>query len=279
MTTRTIVSDGAVDRDAHWSPDGTRLAFIRVTSAGQTVVISDVDGRVHAITDPFSETDPDSIAWSPDGRLVAVGGRHGAQPGVFLIDAASGVVRELRIPYGGLEVYWRPPDGTEVLFRIKDNRGGGLGIASVADGRFERIEHGPEDPYALRPLGWTPDGRAILYQADDTDAPRTVVLDVESGLRTELEVGFGHVSNDGQRVAGVDRYGRFCVSSIRGGECRVIDGAVHVSGTHGAGVRWSPDDRWIAMSTNPVWLVDPTNTVPPRAIANGGPGSWQRIAP
>lgn len=276
---RTIVAHMAIDRDAHWALDGTRLAFLREVGNRQSVVIADAHGRIIAVSQPFETVDSDSVTWSPDGREIAVGGAGNAGQGIYLIDAASGVAHHLRVPYLGFEMYWRPPDGRQLLFRLDDAQGGGLGIASVADESFVRLPTEPYDPSSLRPLGWTPDGRAALFQQDRANPEQTVVVDVRTGSQTTLDVAYGHVSNDGTRVAGVDDLGRFCVAPTSGGTCEVIRFPGLVDGTHGASVRWSPDDRWIAVSTSPVWLVDPTNALAPRAIVDGGPGSWQRTLP
>jgi hypothetical protein len=279
MATRTIVAHAAFHRDAHWSLDGTRLAFLRDIDSRMAVVIADADGRIVAVSEPFTDIDSDSVAWSPDGRQIAIGANRGGAHGIYLIDASTGAARKLRVPYFGFEMYWRPPDGKEILFRVDDAQGGGLGIASVAESTFVRVPTGSADPYALRPLGWTPDGRSLLFQQDGEGPMETVVVDVQTGAQTRLAASFGHVSNEGTRVAGVIGDGRLCVVPITGGPCDEIVGAVQVHGTHGASVRWSPDDRWIAISVSPVWLVDPTNAVPPREVVVGGPGSWQRIAP
>jgi Tol biopolymer transport system component len=275
---RTIVAHDAVDHDAHWSLDGTRLAFLRDVGGGLSLVIADTDGRVLAVSESFEYLDSDSVAWSPDGRQVAISANRGERQAIFLIDAATGAARELGVPHDGFEVYWRPPDGRQLLFRIGDEEGG-LGIASVMDETFVRIRTGNANPYSLRPLGWTPDGRGVLFQDDSVEHPRTVVVDVDTGVLTPLEAAFGHVSNDGRRVAGIDAMDRLCVTPITGGPCDVIRFGGSVQGAHGASVRWSPDDRWIAAATEPVWLVDPTNAVAPRVIVEGGPGSWQRTLP
>jgi hypothetical protein len=278
MATRTIVAHAAFHRDAHWSLDGTRLAFLRDIDSRMAVVIADADGRIVAVSEPFTVIDSDSVAWSPDGRQIAIGAARGDVHGIYLVDAATGSARQLRVPYSGYEVYWRPPDGKEILFRL-DDADSGLGIASVVDESVVLVPTGNADPFSLRPLGWTLDGRGVLFQEDGAEPEETVVVDVQTGAQTRLAASFGHVSNEGTRVAGVIRDGRLCVVPITGGPCDEIVGAVQVDGTHGASVRWSPDDRWIAISVSPVWLVDPTNVVPPRKVVVGGPGAWQRIAP
>jgi Periplasmic component of the Tol biopolymer transport system len=277
---RSIVAHPTLDRDPRWSPDGTRLAFIRQPGNGQVVVITDATGRMIAISKPFADIDPDSITWAPNGREIAIA-TQGEDPAIVLIDAATGASREVPVDYLMFEIYWRPPDGRQLLFRTADSPGH-LAIVSLEDGAVVRVPTGGNDRDDIRPLGWTPDGRAVLYQHDDgadLNGVQTFVVDVETGAETRLDAAFGHVSNAGTRVAGIDRDGRFCVVAISGGPCDVIEDAVEVEGTHGASVSWSPDDRWIAISHSPVWLVDPTGAVPPRVVADGGPGAWQRTLP
>jgi len=278
MGARSIVAGAALDRDPHWALDGTRFAFLRETGDRQAVIVADVDGRVLSVTEPFSQIDSDSIAWSPDGRQIAIGADRGRTRVIYVIEAASGRARDVGVVYGGFEVYWRPPDGRQLLFRAAD-AGGGLAVVSVADDAVVRVPTGNDEMSDLRPLGWTPDGRSVLFQHDEGDLPRTIVVEMDTGAQVALDVGFGHVSNDGTRVAGASGLEQLCVSAITGGACEVLGNGIHVEGPHGASVVWSPDDRWIATGVNPVRLVDPSNLVPPRVISFGGPGSWQRIAP
>jgi Tol biopolymer transport system component len=54
-----------------WSPDGTRLATVRLSGTGGRVVVVDLDGRTSFVsgTDQvFSK----ALAWTPDGKLVYV---------------------------------------------------------------------------------------------------------------------------------------------------------------------------------------------------------------
>ena len=279
MVARSIVAEMAVDQEPRWSLDGTRVAFLRDIDNRQAVVIADAHGRTLATSAPFANIDSDSIAWAPNGREVVIAADRGTERAIYLIDAASGASRALGVQYIGFEVYWRPPDGRQLLFRTAASPGS-LALVSVEDGTVVPVPTGGSDGDLLRPLGWTPDGRSVLYQYDGgVDGRQTFVVDVEKGTETRLDVAFGHVSNDGTRVAGVDRAGRFCVVAVSGGPCDVIEDAVEVEGTHGASVSWSPDDRWIAISHSPVWLVDPMGAVPPRAVADGGPGAWQRTVP
>ena len=276
---RSIVAHPDVDLDPHWSPDGTRLAFLRQASDLVRLVIADAGGQTVATSQRFTGIDPDSVAWAPDGRQIAIAASDGASQQIQVVDTTTGASRRIAANYLTFEVYWRPTDSRQLLFRTRDEPGS-LGIVSIEDGTVVRVPTGDSGGDSLRPLGWTPDGRSVVYQHDDgPDARQTIVVDLTTGAETRLDLGFGHVSNDGTRVAGLDSAGRFCITPISGGRCDAIDADIQLAWARAAGVSWSPDDRWIVVSEFPAWLVDAEGIVPPRIIADGGPGAWQRTAP
>ncbi len=247
---RSIVTHPDVDLDPHWSPDGTRVAFLRQASDLVRLVIADADGRTVATSLRFTGIDPDSVAWAPDGRHIAIAASDGAPQQIQVVDAMTGASRRIAVDYLKFEVYWRPSDARQLLFRTRDEPGS-LAIVSIDDGSVIRVPTG-ERGDSLRPLGWTPDGRSVVYQHDDgPDAGRTTVVDLETGAETRLDVSFGHVSNDGTRVAGLDARGRFCIVAISGGQCHDVRADIALAGSRAAGLSWSPDDRWIVVSEIP----------------------------
>jgi Tol biopolymer transport system component len=277
----SVVGSAGRDHEPRWSLDGTRLAFLRDRADGQTVVVADATGRVVSISEPFTDVDPDAIGWSPDGQHVAVAAGRGLDRGLYLVDAPTGAVRGLALPYDDLEAYWRPLGEPQLLFHA----GGvdpGLYLLTVRDGTVERVA--PEVVgQDLRPLGWTPDGTAFLYQQAIGAARETVyVADLESGTATALEVAWGHVSNDGTRVVGLDNRDRMCVTAISGGPCRAIADVPGWNAATAAALTWSPDDRWLAVyaaSDDSIWLVDPEGVAATRRLPSTGTPTWQRTAP
>ena len=284
LAVRAIPVESAKDHHPRWSRDGTRIAFLRQQVIAEVLVVADLEGRVISVSQPFYGVDPDSVKWSPDGRQIGLAANSGGRrpQAIYVVDAATGAHRELQVASGGLEFFWRPPDGRELLFRTGDTDGG-LRVVSLEDGIVRRVPPAHVDPETLRPLDWTPDGQSILYQQATSSLPElTYVANLQTGLETRLDVAYGHISNDGAMVAGIDSLDRLCVVAISGGPCRVLPGGVQVIGTTGAAVQWSPDDRWIAVSPagmDTVLVMDAVGTDLPRAIGIGGAPSWQRVAP
>lgn len=104
-TDRQILSDeslGAYDDEPSWSPDGTKLVFVRsgqelivVTVSDRnerSLILGDIDGEQHA------------PAWSPDGSLIAFVSSHEIDPDGY-----------------GKQIYTVRPDGTRIRRRTFDH--------------------------------------------------------------------------------------------------------------------------------------------------------------
>jgi len=293
-TRAAIVAGPELDHDPRWSLDGTRLAFLRENkNAGPRtqIVIVDADGdgpRVVA-SEPLFLVDSDSVRWSPDGgSIVLIHSVNGA-PRISLVDTDNGALRTLPVTrFEGLEVFWRPPDGRELLITSTHGSSLGLSVVSMDDLTVRVIPLDPDEREWLRAMGWTPDGTRILahHTAPSSERLQTSVIDPDSGAATVLDVEFGHVSNDGTRVAGLTNDpGKphvVCVVDVGGGPCVPIsDVRSAPDGTHGEALQWSPDDEWIVVEpvqgTAPV-LLDPDGegSAPGPAWVSQGAESWQR---
>jgi len=280
-----LVTGPDADREPRWSLDGTRVAFLRSSGLGEALVIFDLQTReVLATTDPLIDVDTDSIAWSPDGRSVAIAGSVAGSRALFIIDASSGALTPLPIDYVDLEVYWRPPDGRQLMFFGGKEPDVGLFAVDVDDGTVTEIARAGSGVW-IRPSGWTPDGRRVVFMRDDGSGTSTYVVDVTTGAEVVFDgVVFGHVSNDGSRMVALDADGGLCVANLSGGPCvQIGQPSQAYEGTHAAGAQWSPDDQWILLRDlfgRGAIRIDPDGENPdqPAWIADGAE-SIQRVAP
>jgi Tol biopolymer transport system component len=282
-----IATGPEIDQEPRWSLDGTRLAFLRDSVDQQMIVIVDpIRPDEPVTTAAFTDLDGDTVAWSPDGRSISFRARHDGSSAIFIADATTGQATPLAIDVAPFDVYWRPPDGRQLMvFGVGADPS--LHLYSFDDQTIVEVKvHEGSGP--LRANGWMPDGQRFVYQRGEYDQPpiETYVLDVVTGNEITIDVGYGHVSNDGTRMVALDATGRMCVVELTGGPCRHV-GEISQSygGPHAMGVQWSPDDERL-ISRPPggdggiAFLVDPDGAIlaQPAWIADGA-GAWQRVAP
>jgi WD40 repeat protein len=105
------------------------ISFLAISPRGDTVVVHDgmtiwslpfAGGPLHQIA--RYEDRLSSIAWSPDGRTIAIGGGH---PEILLVDAATGAVSELR-------------GHTDAIYTLAFNRAG-TQLLSASDDATARV--------------------------------------------------------------------------------------------------------------------------------------------
>ena len=130
------------DYSPRFSPDGTKLAFLRARgtaeSAPAALFTVHIDGsRLHRLT-PYS-LHVDQSDWSPDGKRIVFeayphGRGNGAYGDIFVIDATGGrPVNLTRNPVGlagSIDPVWSP-DGQKILF-LDSRRVNGVGRFGLA---------------------------------------------------------------------------------------------------------------------------------------------------
>jgi hypothetical protein len=102
---------------AGFSPDGTRLLFVRSINGSDYLFVADADGRAErkllasALHDAY-------ISWGPDGRTVAVSDEIDFVRKVMLVhvDGTPPTIVDLG-DASPTDMAWRPPAGAELLVR------------------------------------------------------------------------------------------------------------------------------------------------------------------
>ncbi len=158
-----LTSDTKDDAAPVWSPDGTRVAFVRTQSGqqpqpGQIFVMNSDGTGVSRLTCLGSRDD--RPAWSPDGSRIAFARSTGKTTAIYVMQADGSNLHLLFQPVTAyaLSLAWSP-DGKRFAF------GDPTGIAVVnADGTGFRQLTGPSTIQTPDDLpAWSPDSKSIAF--------------------------------------------------------------------------------------------------------------------
>jgi Tol biopolymer transport system component len=228
--TRPLAGPGGMGSDSQpaWSPDGTRLAFVRSEPPSETartrIFLIDPDGgRPQPLTNVGEAAAP---AWSPDGRRIAFVRRTDTEWAIVAVEVDGG--------------------GERVLLREPNE---------------------PDSPIAFDAPAWSPDGTRIVYTRWTrgrrfSARPRLYVMDANGGSARLLARDGADAawSPDGRRIAFAsvrDRNGERCYE-----QCQLF-AELYVMNADGTGLErltrnrghdhapsWSPDGRRIAFASD-----------------------------
>jgi TolB protein len=164
---RAIVTGPESDLDPIWSPDGTRILFVREApdGSGATLLIARADGGGVRQLTPDPLTDLSSYDISTDGRSVVLVASDRGIPSLWVASTDGGELHHL-LP--GKTVWGAKfrPTGTDILFIGADGTDGSYSAVDLvdADGTNLRtiVEPNLYAPMAGDP-DWSPDGTRIAY--------------------------------------------------------------------------------------------------------------------
>lgn len=157
-----------LEYDPAFSPDGSRIAFVRARSDGlEPVLHVKLVGSESAIA---LAADGELPAWAPDGGHVAfvrrVRGAESSHWEIQEVPALGGATRRLadladRRPYG----LARSPDGRRLAFGWSEQPGApyGIFVVDLATGSRRRLTRPPSGTGGDGDPTWSPDGRTLAF--------------------------------------------------------------------------------------------------------------------
>jgi len=157
-----------------WSPDGEKIAFVRVqlikgggpySNAG--VYVIDSSGGEPELLVSENGKWVNSLIWSPDGKMLAWLSQEQEDPTTKdkLLNLYDFSNRKCRIAgkvptqHGNIETAWSP-DSKRIAFN--DKEGKVIKIMNIEDGNIEDIETGLVD-VTIHHLDWSPDGERFVF--------------------------------------------------------------------------------------------------------------------
>jgi tricorn protease len=184
VTRNLTHSSNAHEREAAWSSDGKRLAFVSDRSGEDEVYVQDQDGST-----PAAPVTSSSIGryyaprWSADDRRIAIADQTGR---LYVIDLAA--KRRIEIAKDPLDLaldYQWSPDGRFLAYTLDEANGySGVFIWSAADGVSRRVT--PEFFNAQSP-SWAPNGELLYFLSAREYAP--LMSTVEFNFAADRQIG------------------------------------------------------------------------------------------
>jgi Tol biopolymer transport system component len=266
LTRFTDNAPGVIYRYPAFSPDGSRIAFIRDADNEHALYISGLDGSNlgRLSSSPVALAEP---AWSPDGSKIAYLRGYDLTYGglanitvcgseIYVIDVFSGKGMNLTHGAGGVDPAWSP-DGTRIAFGSARDGNYDIYTMSPSGDEIKRLTH---TDWAEAEPAWSPDGSRIAY----TSHLKRVSYDC--GFMSTGRPGGGTISDESTSVY---------VMAFDGTNQTKL-----AATTGGLEPSWSPDGTRLALVVNvkgdsQIYLTDAGGTT----LVNLTEGSTQKSSP
>ncbi|HUC75873.1 MAG TPA: hypothetical protein VMS04_11310 [Vicinamibacterales bacterium] len=149
-----------------WSPKGDRLAYFVRTNKERTLVVQNVLTRKIELRIPMKSVDePESPAFSPDGKLVAFDALRGAVGDIFTVDLETKeVVNLTNDPFGDRAPSFSP-DGKFILYTARVSGNDKLFRLDLDTKKKTQITFGTQDETGAQFI----DDHTIVFASTATD--------------------------------------------------------------------------------------------------------------
>ncbi len=162
------------DKEARWSPDGRKIAFVSDRTGEDEIWLIDQDGsgQPEQLTSG-GKAMRNVVAWAPDGKRLAFSDKDGKLWVLTL--AGRKLVEVADEPRDRLNEYIWSPDGAFLAYTMTDGElVRSIWIWSAADGRARRAT---SEIFDESSPAWGPDGRYLFFLSSREFAPLLDTVD------------------------------------------------------------------------------------------------------
>jgi len=275
-----------------WSPDGRYIAFARGSDQGCDVLsVPSLGGPERQLRhiDCGNFGFGRNLAWSPDGKVIAVIDRvssKGAYP-ICFVSVANLEEREFTSPPIGYFADTDPafsPDGQTLAFiRWPDTITGDIYLQRVAGGEARRLT---SDGKIIWGLAWAADGRSIVYSSNRGGLVTLWRVPISGGEPQPLagigqDAYFPAISQRGILLAYTQRLENFNIWRAKGPRSTSPGGPpveLISSPRQQADEQFSPDGKRIAFMSDrsgsfEIWVCNSDGSNPVQLTSFGGPAT------
>ncbi len=200
ITRNLTQSSSAHDREAAWSSDGKRLAYVSDRSGEEEIYVQDQDGSTPAVqVTSGSSARYFAPRWSGDNRRIAFCDHTGS---LFVVEVAT--QRRNLVAHDPADLsqdYAWSPDGQFLGFSLNDANGfSSVEIWSAADGKMRRVT--PQSFNAHSPA-WAPHGELLYFLSEREYQP--LLSTIEFDFATDRQTGIFALTlrKDGKNPYGI----------------------------------------------------------------------------
>lgn len=173
-----VTADPGSERYPSLSPDGTRVAFVRI---GRGLFVKPVEGNEPEIR--LSALTGCCARWSPDGRWIAFARRRASEVfDVLLLPGTGGDHRELTQIQG----VWLAWSADSKFLAVPDRRSPSdpfhLDLVSIASGERHRLTSPPAGWWGDIESRFSPDGKSLAFARYSTKGNGEIYLASASGV-------------------------------------------------------------------------------------------------